>query len=153
MMIPWWEHSEKGVTGRERQTDGQTDRQRQRDRQKNRQKDRQYLLKGKSIWKCYLQNVDHFSGLNIGLFIFFQGASATKAKKRNSAYFKISGQNHASVKTKKYLIHSQLHPKWKSRLCSTILWFHIKPLHNVCANQVHQFAICTICIIYYTKIS
>ena len=24
-------------------------------------------------------------------------------------------------------------------------------MHNVCANQVHQFAICTICIIYYTK--
>ena len=26
-----------------------------------------------------------------------------------------------------------------------------KPLHNVCANQVHQFVICTICIIYSTK--
>ena len=38
MTIPWWEHSEKGVTA---------------EWQSN-------FLKGKSIWKCYLQNFGHF---------------------------------------------------------------------------------------------
>ena len=54
-MIIWWEHSAKGVKGTDRQTDRQTD-------------DSNFFFKRKSIWKCYLQNVGHFSGLNIGLF-------------------------------------------------------------------------------------
>ena len=44
------------------------------------------------------------------------------------------------------------HPWNESPGCAQqFLLFHIKPLHNVCANQVHQFVICTICKIYYTK--
>ena len=42
-----------------------------------------------------------FSGINVGLFdayFFYRGVSLTKAKMRNSAYFKISEQNPVSVK-------------------------------------------------------
>ena len=166
MMILWWEHSEKGAKGTDRQTDRQTGRQTDirtdRHRQTDKQTDRKTVLffKGKSIWKCYLQNVGHFfSGLNIGSFdaYLYQGVSSTKAKKRNSAYFKISEQNPVSVK-KNYLIHSQLHrsacriPNESQGCARQFLWFHIKSLHNVGANQVHQFAICTICKIFF-KIS
>ena len=76
----------------------------------------------------------------------------------NSADLKISEQNPVSVKRNQpYLIHPQLSwracriPNESQGCAQQFLQFHIKPLHNVCANQVHQFATCTICIIYYTK--
>ena len=80
-------------------------------------------------------------------------------KDGNSADFKISEQNPVSVKKKQttYLIHSQLHqsayriPNESQGCAQQFLWFHIKPLHNVCANQVHQFTIYKICITYYIK--
>ena len=100
MMIPWWEHSEKGVTGTGRQTDTETETERQTERPSD-------FFKGKSIWICFLKNVGHFfSGLNIGLFDanFHQGVSSTKAKKRNCAYFKISEQNPVSVKKNTWYI-------------------------------------------------
>ena len=134
MMMPWWEHSEKGVTGTDRQTDRQTD---------------TNFFKGKSIWKFYLQNVGHFFQAWIWAYlmpIFHQGVSSTKAKKRNSAYFKILEQNPASVKKKKlpdaFSTSSKRlqDPKWKSRLCSTIFIFHIKPLHKYTNSQYVQYA-------------
>ena len=90
------------------------------------------------------------------MLIFHQGVSSTKAKKRNRTYFKVSEQNPVSVKKRVLDTFSTSSMrlqdlKRKSRLCSTIfIIYDIKLLHNVCVNQVHQFAICTICIIYYT---
>ena len=102
-----------------------------------------------------------FLGLNIRrlfMLVFHQGVSSTKVKKRNSAHFNIYKQNLVSVKkTTSYIFFIQLHRStcripYESQGCDEHLFlFHIKPLHNVCANQVHQFAICTICIVYCTK--
>ena len=91
------------------------------------------------------------------MLIFHEGVSSNKAKKKNSAYFKISEQNPVSVKKKITDIFSTSSKRFQdpneSQGCAQqfLYEFHIKPLHNVCTNQVHQFAISTICIIYYTK--
>ena len=107
MMIPWWEHTEKGVTGTDRQTGGQTDRKTETDRKTDSSFFKRKIHLKMLSAKCW----PFYSDLNIGLFdaySFYQGVSSTKAKKINSAHFKILEQNPASDK-KKYLIHSQLH--------------------------------------------
>ena len=115
------------------------------------------------------------------MLIFHQGVSSTKTKKRtksakmcqqfnklnnslkkyifpkvgSSADLKISEQNPVSVKKKSWYILNFIEAlagfQMNVKAVLKKIKFHIKPLHNVCANQVHQFAICTICIIYYTK--
>ena len=171
MMIPWWEHSEKGVTGTDRQTDKQTDRQAdgrtdgQTDRQtyeKDRETDKKTdsnFFKGNPFENVICKMLVIFFRPKYRLIwcLFFIKVHHQPKLKReivhNSKFqYKILYQSKNN-----YLIHSQLHrsacriPNESQGGAQQFLWFHIKPLHNVCANQVQQFAICTICIIYYTK--
>ena len=116
MMIPWWEHSEKGVTGTDRQRDRQTERQTERKTLFFFLKENPFETvicifvrpKYRLIWCLFIIKVYHQPKL-----------------KRNSAYLKISKQNPVSVKKKIPDIFSTSSkrlqdPKWKSRLCSTI---------------------------------
>ena len=107
MMIPWGEHSEKGVTGRKTVI----------------------FLKENPFENVICKNVGHFFRPKhriIWCLFFIKVYHQPKLyKKRDSAYFKISEQNPASVKKKfpDTFSHSSKRlqdPKWKSRLCSTI---------------------------------
>ena len=148
MMIPWWEHSEKGVTGTDRQTDRRTDRKTER---KTVFFLRKIHLKMLSA-KCW----SFFSGLNIGLFhtYFHQGVSSTKVKKRNSAYFQISNKILYQSKKNTWYILKFIEALARSQMkVKAVLNKFYNFISNPCTMYVpiKYPAICTICIIYYTK--
>ena len=99
----------------------------ERHRQTDRQTDRktQQFFKGKSIWKCYLQNVGHFFRPKYRLIwclFFIKVYHQPKLKREIVHISKISAQNPASVKKKLRDTFSTSSkrlqdPKWKSRLC------------------------------------
>ena len=100
-----------------------------------------------------------FSGPNIGLFdAYFSSMCTYHQQKLKREIVHISKfQNKILYQSKKipdtFSTSSKRlqEPKWKSMLCSTIFIISYQTLRNVCVNQVHQFAICTICTIHYTK--
>ena len=102
----------------------------QTDRQKDRKTDRKtdiFFFKGKSIWKCYLQNVGHFfSGLNIGLFDAYFSSRYHQPKLKREIVHISKFQNKILYHQKKipdtFSTSSKClqDPKWRSRLCSTI---------------------------------
>ena len=153
MMIPWREHNEKGVTGTDRQTDA--DRKTETDR-----KTGSNFFKGKSIWKCYLQNVGNFFRPKYRLIWCLFFIKVYHQPKLNREIVHISKfQNKILYQSKKKELPHTFSTsskrlqdrKWKSRLCSTIFVISYQTLAQCMCHQVHQFAVCTICIIYYTK--
>ena len=162
MMIPWWEHSEKvwkAQTDRQtdRRTDGRTNR--QTDRETGRKTDN-IFLKGKSIWKCYLQNVGRFffrPKYRLIWCLFFIKVYHQPKLKREIVHIS-KFHNEILYQSKKiYLIHSQFHRsacriRNESKGCAQHDNFISNPCTMYpCANKVHQFTIYTICVIYYTK--
>ena len=81
------------------------------------------------------------------MLIFHQGVWSTKAKKRNSAYFKISEKNPVSVKKKLPDTFSTSSKrlqdcKWKPRLCSTIFIISYQILAGANGVSAGSFAQC-----------
>ena len=128
MMGTYWKRCD-----RHRQTDGQTDR-----------KTESNFFKGTSIWKCYLQNVGHFFRPKHRLIwcLFFINVYHQPKLKREIVHISKFLSKILYESNKNCLIHSQLH--WsacrilnESQGCAEHFFqFRIKPLHNVCANQV-----------------
>ena len=113
MMIPWWEHSEKGVTDMHRQTDTDrhTDRRTDRQTETDRKTDSNFFKRKVHLKMLSAKCWPFFSGLNIGLFDahFFIKVYHQPKLKREIVHISKFQNKILYQSKKKYLIHSQLH--------------------------------------------